>query len=447
MIDPLEMLSEEECFRSIGRERLLGQLARLIENHPFYGEKLKTAGFDGRRIIDLGRFEEIPVTTKDEILAEQERHPPFGRIPEDCRENALRRVHITSGTTGRPFFIVMTEKDIAATVEAGRRAFLCAGLRPEDTVIHCLNYCLWAGGVTDHLNLEATGATVIPFGVGNSRQLIQIIRQLKPTAISCTPSYLIRLEYLLESEFGLSPASLGLKKAFLGGEGGLHVGGLRDKIERVWNLRAIDANYGMADVLSIFGSECSERTGLHFHGQGILHLELIDPVLGERIPLETGRKGEMVLTTLVREAQPLLRYRTRDLIEIGGTQPCGCGRRSFRFRVIGRADDMFVVRGINVFPGAIDSVLAEHPQAFSGEYEIILTEPPPYERPLLRIEIAKQYQAKDTEGLADLFLKMCKERLNFSPELQLLEYGQFPRTEGKAKRIKRRTSVHDRSDQ
>jgi phenylacetate-CoA ligase len=436
-MDRLEALSQEECWEAVDRSLLEGQLRYVCGSSSFYREKFRRANLDLGQ-VGVGSFPLLPFTTKEELLAEQTAYPPFGRLATGHEELPLRRVHMTSGSTGRPFYIALTENDISATVEAGRRALLCAGLDPDDRVVHCLNYCLWAGGLTDHLNLESTGATVIPFGVGNSKHLIRTILDLKPTAISCTPSYLSRLECLLTAEFGLEPASLGLKKAFLGGEGGLQHPGIRARIEEVWNIRAIDANYGMADVLSIFGSECGAREGLHFHGQGILHLELLEPGTGRILPVEEGRVGEMVLTNLRREAQPLLRYQSRDVIKIVSTRSCACGRRSFRFLVVGRTDDMIVVQGINIFPSAVAALLAGWPQGFSGEFEFVLGDSLPDERPLLRVEVARGAETTGQDDLRTGLLAALKERLSFTPLLELLRFGEFPRTEGKSKRVKRR---------
>ena len=432
-LDKIELLSYQEQNEKEDKYLLANQLRYVTANNPFYQEKFKNAGFNAAPSIDS--FFDLPFTTKREILDEQKANPPYGRLTTGNDLRSLRRVHVTSGSTGKPLFIILSENDVAETIDAGGRAFRCAGLTPDDTVIHCLNYCLWAGGLTDHLNLEATGAAVIPFGVGNTINLIRTIRDLHPTAISCTPSYLSRLEYVLEKEFNMKPIELGLKKAFLGGEGGVQDVKVRSKIETTWNIRAIDANYGMADVLSIFGSECDAREGLHFHGQGILHFELIDPEKTAKLPLEDGQTGEMVLTHLKREAQPLVRYRTGDIVRIVSTKKCKCGRSSFKFLVIGRADDMIVVRGINVFPSAVGNLLNARADWFSGEYQIVLDTPPPYERPLLRIELSSKYLTADTDELSKYIINKCHTELHFTPRIELLSFGEFPRSEGKTKRV------------
>lgn len=434
--DGVETLTYTECFERLGKALLQAQVSHVMGASPFYREKYAQSGIDNARPFDPGMLTALPFTSKAEILEEQRLHPPFGRLAVSDRA-CLRRVHLTSGSTGRPVYIMMTENDVRYTTEAGARAFRCAGLTPDDMIIHCLNYCMWAGGVTDHLCLEATGATVIPFGVGNSHNLIDTIRTMRPTAISCTPSYLSRLELLLQQEFRMRPEELGLKKAFLGGEGGLQNPDVRDRIEKTWNIKAVDANYGMSDVLSIFGSECDHRQGLHFHGQGILHLELVDPIEGRPLPVIEGQEGEMVLTTLRREAQPLIRYRTGDVIRIISTDKCRCGRSSFRFVVSGRADDMITVRGVNVYPGALGALIADRSDLFSGEFEIVLDTPPPFEMPVVRVELAQGVSGNLVADAEGYLLTECRRRLSFTPALSFLAFGEFPRTEGKTRRIKK----------
>lgn len=435
-IDSVELIPHDRLVDEIHRPLLARQLQRVLATSGFYDEKLRALGLDAADLACGGSLERLPFTEKAELLAEQAQHPPFGRLMRDVPTSSVRRIHVTSGSTGRQLYVVLSEADVAATREAGRRAFRCAGLTPEDTVIHCLNYCLWAGGVTDHISLEATGATVIPFGVGNTRRLIETIKTVRPTAISCTPSYMSRLEMVVRNDFGMVPIDLGLRKGLFGGEGGLQRKAVRDQIERTWGIEAIDANYGMADVLSIFGAECPARNGLHFHGQGIVHLELIDPMTGAFLPIRDGQAGEMVLTNLTREAQPVLRYRTRDVVSVVGTSPCTCGRHSLRFRVEGRSDDMFTVRGVNVYPDALRNLVAEHPDWFGGEFEIVLASPPPIERPLVVVEAA-EHGTVPPAGLEEALAQACRERMGFTPAVEVVPWGTLPRTEGKTRRVRR----------
>ncbi|HNX90579.1 MAG TPA: phenylacetate--CoA ligase family protein, partial [Candidatus Omnitrophota bacterium] len=347
------------------------------------------------------------------------------------------RIHRTSGYSGRPVLIALTANDIKDTHEAGARMFWCAGVRPDDIVVHCLNYCLWIGGITDHLSLEAVGATVIPYGVGNTKKLLELMIQLSPTAISCTPSYLRRLEQVLAEEFRMKPNELGIKKGVFGGEAGIQDPVIRNSIEKKWDMRAIDANYGVSDVLSAFGSECDVRNGLHYHAQGIVLPELIDPVTGEKLEIKAGQTGEMVYTNLKREAQPLIRFRTRDTVEIVHVGKCPCGRSGFRFKVLGRSDDMLVVKGINVFPAAIQTVLLRYPEELNGEFEIVLSGKPPYESLSVKVEIRKDMKPCDARRLKCKIENDIKEELTVKTVIELVRENSIPREGDKVKRIRR----------
>jgi phenylacetate-CoA ligase len=428
--DAIEQLAYDRLAKEVDWPLLVQMAGRLASECPFYSTRLSHALGGSGRLESWAQFQGLPFTSKGDVLREQELNPPFGRFLGTGSTTSAVRVHRTSGTAGRGLYIAMSQADANIAVTAGRRAFICAGAEAADRIVHCLNYCLWAGGVTDHLSLEATGAAVIPFGVGQSRRLIETIKRLAISAISCTPSYMVRLQAVMQDELGEDPRQLGLRKAFFGGEGGLQNPAVRGHIEEVWGLQAIDANYGMADVLSIFGAECAHRTGLHFHGQGIVHLELVNPDSGRAVPVAHDAIGELVLTNLTREIQPLLRYRTGDVVKMVGVDTCACGRRSPRFIVLGRSDQMVVVRGANVFPSAIKDVLLREPIMFSGEFQLVLPTPPPHDRVQLRVEVRDRACLASGDAGASL-LAALQEELSFSPLLDLVPVGTLPRTEGK----------------
>ncbi|MCZ7573332.1 MAG: AMP-binding protein [Ardenticatenaceae bacterium] len=431
----IETLAPEEL-RRLEDEALRRQLAYLATRSAFYARKFAEAGVDPATIRSRADLPRLPFTEKDELRANQETHPPLGNYLAAPREQIVR-LHKTSGTTGRPLFVGLTSHDLEVTHEIGARAFWAAGLGPGDTVVHCLNYQLWIGGLTDHLSLERTGATVVPFGVGNSRDLVRTIQMLGINAISSTPSYLVHLITIVRDQLGLEPRELGLRQGFFGGEPGLQNPAYRARIEETWGMRAHDANYGMADVLSIFGGECAARAGLHFHGQGSILAELIDPETGASAPIEPGAMGELVYTHLDREAQPVLRYRSHDAVEIVGTGPCVCGRTSFRFQVLGRSDEMLHVRGVNVFPTAIAAVLAELAPAVSGEFQIVLDHAPPYDFLPLRVESAAEVPAGALPALAEQIASTLRQRLFFRAAIELVPVGTLPRSQGKTARIVR----------
>jgi phenylacetate-CoA ligase len=305
-------------------------------------------------------------------------------------------------------------------------------------VVHCLNYRLWMGGFSDHTTLEATGAAVVPFGVGETQLLVRTIRELGITAISCTPSYPAVLERVLVEHFpGLQPRDLGLRLGLFGGEAGLDDPSFRRRLEATWGMQVRNANYGVSDVFCNFAGQTEVDNDLHFMGLDVLHPELIAPENGAVLPWREGERGELVLTHLSRECQPLVRFRTGDIILLTGTGRAPCGRTAPRFRVVGRSDDMVVVRGINVFPAQAAAVVNRN-DALSGEYRIVLDGPGPYDALLVEAELAEQRADVSTEGLADGIAGAFKRELGVTARIVLLPFGSLPRTEGKTRRVIRR---------
>jgi phenylacetate-CoA ligase len=434
--EPIESLSLEDVWRTVGRPRFVQQVRAAWEASAFWRETFSKHDLRASDLDDGLELSALPFIEKRDLLDDQSAHPPFGTM---CAVplSSIRRVHQTSGTTSRPLYVALTANDVANTIDVGARAFRCAGLRPDDVVVHCLNYCLWSGGLTDHLCLEETGATVIPFGVGNSRLLLETIQRIQPTAISCTPTYLNTLAELLAAEFDREPRELGLKKALLGGEPGLQSPGFRKALEDRWGVEAIDANYGASEVLSIFGSECRERTGLHWHGYGVLHCELINPDTRETVSIEPGAVGELVFTTLLREAQPLFRYRSHDVVQVTGVGPCGCGRNGFRFLVLGRSDNMVIVKGVNVFPEALQQVFSRYADQLTGEYRVVLRQPGPYDRLPVEVEARRALAPAERDVLKARLERHVRQSLVVNVELTWVEEGTLPKGEGKTARLVR----------
>jgi phenylacetate-CoA ligase len=423
------------ALRRLEHERLEAQLEYVWAHSPFYQAKFAAAGVTRQTLRDLADLPLLPFTEKDELRQDQQAHPPFGSTLATSPERLIR-IHKTSGTTGRALYLALTDRDRRMMNESAARSLWAAGLRPGDRVVHCLNYRLWAGGYSDHENLETTGATVVPYGVGQTAALIQTIRELEITAISATPSYMLPLAEAALAQ-GIAPRALGLRKGFFGAEPGMSEPGVRARMEETWGMVAMDANFGMADVLSIMGAECEARQGLHFQASGIVLVELIDPHTVSPLALTDGAEGELIYTHLVKEAQPLVRYRARDVVRILGTGPCACGRRTFRFRVLGRSDDMLHVRGVNVFPTAVGNVLASLSERFSGEFQIVVDHPPPYQSLRIRVELISGLQPEQAADLAQQAVHLLRERLSFRAEVELVPYGTLPRTEQKARRVMR----------
>lgn len=416
---------------ALQRERWRRQAAYVTEASPFYRRL-----WDGRHPPpSLDALADLPFTTKDMLRDSQSVAPPFGDYLA-ASETAVVRLHRTSGTTGQAMTLALSAADAAQTAEVGARGQRAAGLGPGNRVVHCLNYQMWMGGFTDHTTLEATGATVIPFGVGGSERLIHVIQELGVDAISCTPSYPAVLEHLIEERFpGLAPRDLGLKLGLFGGEAGLDDAAFRARLEETWGFKARNANYGVSDAFCNFAAQCEHQNDLHFLGSDVLYAEIVDPDSGDVLPWRVGTEGELVLTHLARQCQPLVRFRTVDIVVVTAIERCGCGRTAPRFRIIGRRDDMVVVRGINVFPTMVAAVLNGLAE-LSGEYRIVLEGPGPYDRLPLEAELAPGTEA--TPGLAEAVAAEIKRDLGVSAGVSLVAPRRLPRSEGKTRRVIRK---------
>lgn len=428
----IETLSDQDL-AALQARKWPRQRDYLAAASAFYGRKLGAAL---RRDLTLDDLQDLPLTDKEELRASQEADYPYGDYIA-CTPEKVVRIHRTSGTTGRALILANSAADAAIIAQQGARGMWASGLRPTDRVVHCLNYQMWTGGVTDHLTLEATGATVLPYGTGGTERLIEVIRDLGITAISCTPSYPALLEKVIRDEFGLKPRDLGLRLALFGGEAGLDNPAFRKGLEDVWGFGVRNANFGLSEVMSTMGSQCEHTTDLHFLSGDVVFAELLDPATGQRLKVEEGASGELVCTHLEKECQPLIRYRTRDVITVTGTGPCGCGRTSFRFRVTGRTDDMFNVRGVNVFPSAVQRVIAGAGDIASGHFRIVLAGPGPYDRIVIRAEAASHVPEQGWEGVAREIEARIRHTVGASADVEMIPFESLPRTDGKTSVIER----------
>ena len=429
MLENGHMLSLKEIsnYRQNAWER---QSSYVAENSVFY-KRLWDGNSPPKRLEEIS---ELPLSDKASLRLAQPASPPFGDYLA-ARPEKVSRLHRTSGTTGQAMNLALSARDCEITEIVGGRAQTLAGLKAGMMVVHCLNYQMWMGGLTDHLTLERTGATVVPFGVGSTELLIRTIIETGITAISCTPSYPAALEMVIAEKFPqLSPSDLGLKLGLFGGEPGIDDPAFRKRLSDTWGMQPRNANYGVTDVFCNFASECAYDNALHFVAHDVLHAELIDPDSGTLKQFEPGNSGELVLTHLTRECQPLVRFRTGDIIRIENTEVCKCGCAGFRFRVIGRSDDMVVVRGLNMFPTMVAAVVTSF-EELSGDYRIVLDAPPPYDVLPVVVELAEGIQGDDALSLR--LERRFKQDLGATIRVKTVPYGTFPRTEGKTKRVLR----------
>lgn len=420
ILSDVERLDPEQQ-RTLQENRLPAQIEHARSGSRFYAARL-----GDERVRSLEDLAELPFTTKQELRDAQGEDPPLGTVA-GVPPDRLSRLHVTSGTTGTPLLIGFTARDLESSTRAGLRAFSAAGVRPGQTVLHCVNYSFYVGGVADHLSVEATGATVVPVGLGQSERLLDLFPVLRPDAMFAITSYAQHLAEVARRK-GLDPAELGLRTLVTGGEPGGDTPDVRARIEATWNARVGDT-YGLGEVWPTFAAHCELRDGLHPTAPDLLVIELVDLETGRPLEWAPGTTGELVYTHLGREASPLVRFRSGDVAAVLAVE-CRCGRRTPRFRLLGRTDDMLVVRGVNVFPSAVEQVLSEAVPGLRA-FAVVVDQPVP--RPPLLVFVEADGEL-DTEALAQL----VRERLQVQVALRLLPRGTMAPTEHKAKRLWRR---------
>ena len=430
--EAIETLSPGDV-RRLEKQRLTEQIAYNYATSPFYRGKLDSAGVKPAAIRGREDLARIPFMEKSEIADSQADGTLLG-INQCAPLERIVRIQATGGTTGQPIRIGLTRRDIADYGEIGAQALWTMGCRPGDVIFECMNYNLYSGGLSDHLTFETLGAATIPFGVGHTERLLTMMAGLRdPVGIWATPSYAIRLAEVAR-ELGMEPRSIGLRRGYFSGEAGLQVPGYRAKIEDTWGMVARD-QYGTGE-LGLHSGECEHQNGVHFGATGIAIAELIDPDSGETLPFADGQEGEVVYTSIRREASPLMRMRSHDLMRVF-TEPCACGRTTFRFRILGRSDDMFIVKGVNVFPLSIQAVLMKVAPRVTGEFRVDIDRPPPIDYPVpLTVEVGREMPVDRHEELAREVVERLQTELNFTAAVILVESGSIA-TEGKTRRVVR----------
>ena len=426
----LETLTTSDL-NTLETETLKKQLAYVYENSSFYRKKFADQALspdDFKSRDDLRKF---PFTEKKELLATQKENGALGG--HQCVQlKDVVRIQGTSGTTGRPLFIGLTRNDINLWNELFARHAWTGGLRPEDTIINPFNFSLFAGGMSESSGAEYMGITVIPapFASTSTEKFMQIVKAFKPSVLFCTPSMTTFLEDAVRKYLQVEPDTLGFKKGFMAGEA--LSDDERERIEATWGITARNY-YGLSDVAADIAAECGQSEGLHFCGQGAIVVELINPDTSQSLPMEDGSEGEIVLTTVNREATPVIRYRVRDMVKIY-TKPCPCGRTGFRFRIIGRSDDMIKIKGVNVFPSAVKGIIQRFAPDTTGEFRIVLPHPGPSFGTNLTVKIEYDEHVQKAH-LADIEKRIVadfRDALVFTPEIDWVGPGSLARSQYKA---------------
>ena len=412
------------------------QIRYVYQHSAYYRDKYDRAGIDPGTIDSHAALAKLPFTEKSDIAQAQQRGALFG--PNQCCDfDDIVRLTCTGGSTGEPTRLGWTRNDIDVYNEMGARALWAMGCRPRDLVISCLNYSMYAGGIMDHGAFETLGAGILPYSIGNSERLLEMLARFPAReqgySLFMTPSYAVRLADIAAG-LGIDPASLNLRRGYFSGEAGLQVPGYRDKIEQTWGMHAMDM-YGTAE-LGVQSGECEQRNGHHYCGAGLVAVELIDADSGEVLPFENEACGELVYTSLRRQACPLIRLRSHDIVRIH-TEACACGRRSFRLHTLGRSDDMFIVKGVNVFPLGIQEALLKHRPETSAEFFVELAQAPPIDyRPRICIEVAASVDPRRYPELARAIESTLQRSCHFSAAVEFVAAGSIA-SEHKTRRLYR----------
>jgi phenylacetate-CoA ligase len=409
------------------------QLGFLFEHSAFYRGKLMAAGIaSAAEAGGLGDIAGLPFTEKDEIRATRTPDNPFGT--HLCAPPAeLVRIYSTSGTTGTPSYIPLTAGDLDNWITGSARSYAASGIAAGDRVVTTYNAGPFAAAAALDA-FERIGVSHIPVGTGNSERLMLAIERLRPRAAVLTPSHAAYLvEWAAERDFDLPGSSV--ERVLVAGEPGGGEPAFRAKLEQGWNARVTEA-MGIGDIgVSLWG-ECEQQDGMHLGARGFVHPELVDPESGAALAMEDGATGELVLTHLRHSAAPLLRFRTRDHVEVR-TSPCACGRTGPRVRCLGRTDDMLIVRGVNVFPSAVREVVSGFAPDVSGH---ILVEPRAagvkQEPPLpVSVELAPDRPADS--ALAEAIRERLRNVLVVQTQVELVPWGSLHRSEYKSNLVKR----------
>lgn len=423
--DEFETLPRE-AMEALQLKRLREQVDRVYGTVPFYRNKLSEAGFRPGDIRKLDDLEKIPFTTKIDLRDTY----PFGMFAVPMER--VVRIHASSGTTGKPVVVGYTRRDLDIWSELMARTLSCGGTTSGDVVHNAYGYGLFTGGLGAHYGAEKIGATVIPMSGGNTRRQILILQDFGSTILLCTPSYALNMAEVMAEE-GVAPDTLRLKCGLFGAEPWSE--SMRKEIEKKLKISALDI-YGLSEVIGPgVASECiEEKHGLHIFEDHFIP-EIIDPATGKRLPY--GEAGELVFTTITKEAFPVLRYRTRDISRLVAT-PCSCGRTLVRMeRISGRTDDMLIIRGVNVFPSQIEAVLMEV-EGVEPHYQLIVSREGSLDVLEVQVEVNESIfsdRIKGLEGLSRRIEHDIKDLLGVSCKVKLVEPKTIQRSEGKAKRV------------
>lgn len=426
----METMAREEM-EALQLKRLQDTVRSVYNDVPFYRDRLEQQGIQPESIQAVKDIRRLPFTVKKDLRD----HYPFGLLAVD--KSKVVRLHASSGTSGKPTVVGYTRADIDNWAEMVARAIAAAGGRPGEVLHNAYGYGLFTGGLGLHYGSEKLGMATVPVSGGNTERQILLIEDFKPTVICGTPSYILNIVETM-ARMGKDPRKTSLKYGIFGAESWSQE--MRRELEQRLNIKAVDI-YGLSEVMGPGVSiECHEaQDGLHVMDDHF-YVEVIDPITLEPVP--DGEIGELVFTSLTKEAMPLIRYRTGDVASIT-REPCACGRTTTRMsRVKGRIDDMLIIRGVNVFPSEIESHLLQI-EELEPHYQLILTRNGPLDEVALNTEISEEVytafernlsHAKILE-LSERLARLLKDKCLVTIHVNILAPGSIPRSEGKAVRV------------
>jgi phenylacetate-CoA ligase len=422
--EKIECASRDEM-ADIQSERLSATVKRIYHNIPSYRAKMQEKGLLPGDIKSVENLRDLPFTVKTDLRDNY----PFGMFTVPMSE--IVRLHASSGTTGKPTVVGYTRNDLHMWAEVVTRSLCMAGVYKNDIVQVAYGYGLFTGGLGLHYGAENLGATVIPVSGGNTKKQIQLMQDFGSTAIACTPSYALYLAEAMQ-ETGVDPESLKLKAGIFGAEPWSE--NMRKEIEAKLKIKAIDI-YGLSEIVGPGVScECTRQAGMHVNEDHFIP-EIINPETLE--PVAPGEIGELVFSTVTKEGIPVLRYRTRDLTRLIYDK-CECGRTLVRMeKCMGRSDDMLIIRGVNVFPSQIESVLLEMSET-EPHYLLIVEREGTLDTLKLMVEVQEQFfsdEIRELEALRKKIRNNIQSTLGISAEVKLVEPKTIERTAGKAKRV------------
>jgi len=423
--DPENECMPREEIEQLQLERLQATLNRVHKNVTCYRNKFKESGIDPEDVGSLSDLSKLPFTTKEDLRLNY----PYGMFAVPLRE--VVRIHSSSGTTGKPTVVGYTKHDLKVWSNLVARFMTAAGVTSDDVVQIAFGYGLFTGAFGLHYGSELIGASVIPMGAGNTEKQIMIMQDYRTTALVSTPSYAVTLAERIE-RMGIDPKSLSLKVGLFGGEPWSE--SMRREIESRLGISATD-NYGLSEVIGPgVAGECQCKNGMHISEDAFI-AEIIDPDTGETLP--PGSIGELVLTSLTKEAFPMVRYRTRDITSLDYAK-CECGRTTVRMKkTMGRSDDMLIIKGVNVYPSQIEDVLFEI-EGCQPHYQLVVDRKGAMDTLEIRIEVTENIffdEMKLQKAFLDQVARRIDSLLGVGAVVKLVEPNSIPRTEGKAARV------------